>query len=313
MFGHVEVGPASDVWLQPLVDVGLALAAAVFGLWILLLGLRFVLPKIGAVAGVTAKEALTQPLFYLLLVLGSGLLVLFIFLPYNTFGEDIKMLKNQGFDLVKLLAIILALWTSGVSVAEEIEGRTALTLLSKPIDRRQFILGKFAGVLIPVCLLFVLLGAVFLGTVSYKVVFEAREHAQLAPTAAQCRAELLQTAPGIFLAFLETVVLTSIGVAISTRLPLLPNLVICLVIYVFGHLAPLLLSSSANQFEIVGFAAKFFTTVLPVLEPFSIVAAISGGREVPLSYLAYAACYAAIYCVFSVLIALLLFEDRDLA
>ena len=33
--------------------------------------------------------------------------------------------------------------------------------------------------------------------------------------------------PGLVLAFMETVVLTAISVAISTRLPMLPNLVIC--------------------------------------------------------------------------------------
>ena len=33
-----------------------------------------------------------------------------------------------------------------LAVAEEIEGKTAITLLSKPINRRQFIVGKFLGI-----------------------------------------------------------------------------------------------------------------------------------------------------------------------
>ena len=35
------------------------------------------------------------------------------------------MLKAEGLTLIKVLAIVLALWTASVSIAEEIEGRTA--------------------------------------------------------------------------------------------------------------------------------------------------------------------------------------------
>ena len=83
-----------------------------------------------------------------------------------------------------VMSIFIALWTSGVAISEEIEGRTALTLLSKPIGRRQFVLGKLLGIIGPIALLFIVLGGVFLATVSYKVAYEARETCNLDPTAA---------------------------------------------------------------------------------------------------------------------------------
>ena len=43
-------------------------------------------------------------------------------------------------------------------MSEEIEGRTAVTLMSKPISRRQFLLGKFAGILLAAQVLTVTLG-----------------------------------------------------------------------------------------------------------------------------------------------------------
>ena len=239
--------------------------------------------------------------------------MLFTFLPYNTFGEDIKMVKDQGFVLIMLLAMFLALWTASASIAEEIEGRTALTLLSKPIGRREFMCGKFVGILIPVAAVFIVLGAVFLSSISYKVVYDAHEAAGLDPTSAECRAELMQTVPGLVLAFLETVTLTSIGVAISTRLAMLPNLMICATVYVLGHMGPLLLKSSVGQFEIVGFVARLFSTVLPVLDHFNVQAAIATGVAVPLTYLAWACAYCALYSSVAMILALLLFEDRDLA
>ena len=54
--------------------------------------------------------------------------------------------------------MLLALLTASSTVAEEIEGKTAITLLSKPINRRQFIIGKFVGIELGVLALYVLLG-----------------------------------------------------------------------------------------------------------------------------------------------------------
>jgi ABC-type transport system involved in multi-copper enzyme maturation permease subunit len=287
--------------------------AALLVLWALSRLLRLAAPKVSAIARTTTKEGLTQPLFYLLAGLGILLLLVFPFIPYNTFGEDVKVLKDEGMTLIMLLGIVLALWTASVSVAEEIEGRTALTVLSKPIGRRQFIVGKFLGILGPVAILFVVLGAVFLATVSYKVSYDARETSNPDPTWHDCALEMEKTAPGLALAFMETVVLTSISVAISTRLPMLPNLIICAAIYVLGHVVPMLLSSAMGQFEIVAFVARLFSTVLPVLDDFNVQAAISTGQKVPLAYLAWDAVYCAVYSTVAMLVALLLFEDRDLA
>ena len=138
-------------------------------------------------------------------------------------------------------------------MADEIEGRTALTLLSKPISRRQFVLGKFLGIVWPIFLMFVVLGAWMLIWVSYKVVYDARETSNPEPNWQLCNAEMIGIVPGLVLAFMETVVLTAISVAISTRLPMLPNLVICGAIYVLGHLGPLIVQSSVGQNEFVAF------------------------------------------------------------
>jgi len=216
--------------------------------------------------------------------------------------------------LIMVLSISLALWTASVSIADEIEGRTALTLLSKPVSRRQFILGKFLGILVPVAIMFLVLGALFLASVSYKVVYDARETAQADPTWQQCRGEMLQIAPGLALSFMETIVLTSISVAISTRLPMLANLIICAVVYALGHLVPVLADSPmAGQNVYVRFVADLQAATIPVLEYFNISAGISTRQPVPGEYMAWAALYCLVYSTVALLLALLLFEDRDLA
>lgn len=300
-------------WINPLwmVAVGAGVAMLVYFIFYFLLKLTF--SKVAAIARTTAKEAFVQPIFWVLLIPGAFLLLLFTVIPYNTFGEDIKMVKDSGLTLILVLAVIQTVWTSSVSIADEIEGRTALTLLSKPVGRREFILGKFLGVLAPVFILFVVLGAVFLTSVSYKVVYDAKESSLPEPTSLQCAQEMAQIAPGLALAFMETVVLAAISVAISTRLPMLPNLLICAAVYALGHLVPQLVQSSVGGNPIVSFVGQLFAVLLPILDHFNISAAIATGAVVPPEYLAWAALYCIAYSALAMLLALILFEDRDLA
>ena len=114
---------------------------------------------------------------------------------------------------------------------------------------------------------------------SYKVVYDSREVAKTEPTWQLCYLEMIAHVPGLVLAFLETVVLAAISVAISTRLPMLANLIVCASIYVLGHLVPMLVNSSVGKFEIVRFVGQFIATVLPVLDHFNIQAAVAAGAD----------------------------------
>jgi ABC-type transport system involved in multi-copper enzyme maturation permease subunit len=269
--------------------------------------------RVAAIAAATTKEAIGQPLFTVALVAGSVLLVAFIVIPYNTFGEDVKMLKDSGLTLIKVLALLVVVWTASVAVADEIEGRTALTVLSKPVTRWQFVLGKFAGLVLVALLVFLILGAILLATTSLKVVYDAREGAKLDPLWRDCADEMITVVPGLVLALLETIVLAAISLAVSTRLGMVPNLIICFTVYALGHLVPLIVQSSVGKLAIVRFVGQLFATLLPVLEHFTIEAAVVGGVAVPWSYLAWAALYAGLYSTVAILVALILFQDRDLA
>jgi ABC-type transport system involved in multi-copper enzyme maturation permease subunit len=302
----------TDVPLPQVRQIPIA-AASVVGLFLVYLLLHLLLPGISTIALATSKEAVAQPLYLLVLLIGGFLLMLFVIIPYNTFGEDVKMYKDSGLMTIMVLAILVALWTASVSVADEIEGRTALTLLSKPISRRQFVLGKFLGIVWAVLLLFIILGAWMLIWVSCKVVYDARETSNPEPDWQVCSNEMIGTVSGLALGFMETVVLTAISVAISTRLPMLPNLVICGSIYVLGHLGPLIVQSSVGQNEFVAFFGQLIALVLPVLDHFNVQAAVAGGVRVPPEYLAWALLYCVLYSTVAMLLALILFEDRDLA
>jgi ABC-type transport system involved in multi-copper enzyme maturation permease subunit len=289
-------------------------AAALVGLVALFLIFKLLCPKITAIGLATTREVLVQPLFQVVMALGIFAIVISVIIPYNTFGEDVKMLKLSDVTLIKVFAIIVAIWTASESISSELEGRTAMTVLSKPIGRRQFILGKFLGVVLPAALMFLYLGALLLVMVSFKVVYDAREVAQLEPTWQTCSQAMTSTVPGLLLAFFETVMLAAVGVALSTRLPTLANLIVCSSVYVVGHLVPMLVMSRiGDTYGIIRFVGQLIAAVFPVLDHFDIEATVSTGNPVPLEYLAMAGAYCVLYCTVAMLLALVLFEDRDLA
>ncbi|MFM7042520.1 MAG: hypothetical protein ACKO35_10090 [Planctomycetaceae bacterium] len=274
---------------------------------------RLAAPRVAAVASATTKEAIGQPVFAVVIVLGIVLLLSFIVIPYNTFGEDVKMLKDSGLTLIKVLALLVVVWTASVAVADEIEGRTAMTVLSKPLERWQFIIGKFAGLVLVALLVFLILGGTLLATTSLKVVYDARESSKTDPLWAECAAEAITVVPGLALSLLETILMAAVSLAVSTRLGMVPNLIVCFAVYTLGHLVPLIVQSSVGRFAIVRFVGQLFATILPVLDHFTIEAAVVGGVAVPWIYLAWAALYAGLYATIALLVALVLFQDRDLA
>ena len=288
-----------------------ALFVAVFGLLFMLM--QAVSPKAAAIALSAAKSELSQPLPVMLMVIVSLAILLFVFLPFHTFGEDIKLLKDCGVTLILIAAILQAVWSASTSVNDEIEGRTALTLLSKPIHRRSFIIGKIMGVICIVMLMFLVLGTVELLAVAYKPIVESRESSLDPPTWQQCHTEMFQTIPGLALAFFEAIVFGAFAVALGTRFSLLPNFTICFSIYLLGHLTPTIVESAAGGLPLVEFFSQLISAVVPNLSHFSMEAAIDAEVGIPWSVIASVLIYTTIYGIAATLIGLLLFEDRDLA
>jgi ABC-type transport system involved in multi-copper enzyme maturation permease subunit len=268
--------------------------------------------RAGIIARATTKEALRQPVFFLLLAVSLCMLVVNTFVPFFSLGDDVKMLEICGLATILISGMLMAIWTSSMSIADEIEGKTAMTLLSKPINRRQFIIGKFLGIQTAVLVLVLPVVAAFWCLIVYKVLYDAKEGA-LETTAAMARLEAFRILQPAVLGLLEIAVMSAISVAISTRLPMVVNMVTCLAIFVVGHLTPSLVRSNLGKLELVTFLARVIATVLPAVENYNVEAAIVTGSLVEARYVGYAALYSAAYIAAAVLLAFILFEDRDLA
>jgi hypothetical protein len=301
-------------------------------------------PKGGAVALSAFRESIRQPMF-LLLVLPTIFFALPLVpaLPYFTLGEDIKMVKELGYDLLALLGGIFVVICASTSISDEIEGRTAVTLMSKPIARWQFLMGKFVGILLGAMVMVVLLGWFVVWVFIIKAEWDPpiaqtevpvpnwvlRYSANLAPGGQEgpafdiARGMLLwideagAVFPGLVMVMSQVMVLLAIAVAMATRLHFTINFIVCAAFYFLGHLAPVLIAVSQGGLPLVQFMAQVFRLVFPGLEHFDMSGAVV--RDVPLPpvdfawYTANVALYAVEYSAVALLLGLILFEDKDLA
>src|SRR3954451_19492821 len=117
----------------------------------------------------TFLEAILQPIYPLLLALGAVILFVFGALPFFTLGEDTVMFKSVGLDVILLIVLIATLFATSKSIFEEIEDRTMLTLMSKPVRKWQVLVGKYLGIILAALLAVMVLGVVFMLSTWYRI------------------------------------------------------------------------------------------------------------------------------------------------
>jgi|GEM_PF-179515 hypothetical protein len=253
--------------IQLLIDAFIVVFALLLRYW----------PKGGAIALAAFREGVRQPMFWLLFGVAFASLTISPFIPYWTFGEDFLVIREIGYDTILLIAAVFGALAASMSISEEIEGRTAVTLMSKPVSRRHFLIGKFLGIILAAGVLFALLGTYFEGITLFKPWWDKSDqpwwnqqnttivmptetpappwimnllHRWALPGASTDLLRgiglwthlLLDIAPGLILGFSQSMVLIAIAVALATRVPMVVNLVAVVVLFFLAHLAPVLVS-----------------------------------------------------------------------
>ena len=104
------------------------------------------LTRTGWIARITFLEAIRQRFFAFLLVLSAAMVVSSVSFRFMDFGHsELKFVADFAFGGMFLFGSVLALVMTAQLFFAEIDNRTALTLLAKPLSRTEFLLGKFVG------------------------------------------------------------------------------------------------------------------------------------------------------------------------
>src|SRR6059058_2239087 len=154
-------------------------------------------------------------LFVLLLIGGA------IFLGELSAGQDAKIIADLGLSAMLLFGVFIAIFVGVGLVYKEIERRTLYAILSKPIGRGQFLLGKYLGLCLTLLVNVIIMGA----GVSLALIYIRRGWDPLA----------IKIWPAILLIYLELTIMTAVALLFSTFSSPALSALLTFFVFVIGH------------------------------------------------------------------------------
>jgi len=125
----------------------------------------------------TFTESIRQPIFTVLVSLGGLVLAMMPMLAAYSLESgdgDNKMLIDLAMSTIFLTGLLLAAFTASGVLSEEVENKTVLTVVSKPVPRPVFVAGKFLGVAGAIAIAYWTLSLIFVLTFRHGVMQTAR-------------------------------------------------------------------------------------------------------------------------------------------
>lgn len=250
--------------------------------------------KVLSIALNTFRENLRDKLLYNLLIfallmIGSSLLLMRL-----TLGEFHRLLLDIGLGSVNIFSVLIAIFVGIGLVSKEIDKKTIYTIVSKPVARFEFLLGKFFGLTITLLVNILIMTAGLLAVLM----------AQNVPIEA-----VLFKAIGLIL--LECMVVTAVALLCSTFTSATLSAIFTLAIYVIGHLTADLKTFGQKMEGFGRSVLEGMYYLLPNLERFNLKGHVTHQLDVPLNDLALIVAYGMAYTAFLLLLASVIFQRRD--
>ncbi|MCX6565959.1 MAG: ABC transporter permease [Candidatus Aminicenantes bacterium] len=250
---------------------------------------------ISVIARNTFKEAVRDRALYLLLFFSALSIALARVLAVLTVGDRVKVVKDVGLASISFFGALIAILIGTGLVYKEIEKRTIFTLISKPIRRAEFLLGKFLGLVLTLAVMVWAMTLVYLAVV-FLHTFKIEGRMVLA----------------VFFIFLELILLTAVAVLFSCfSTPILSSL-FALSFYLIGHFSWSLKTLIKKTPPGLGRTLlRAVYAILPDLENFNIKAEVVQNLPLPGGLWLGAVAYSAVYTAFVLLLAVWIFRRRD--
>jgi len=253
------------------------------------------LVRIHAIAANTVREAIRSKvlyvlLFFALLLIGTGVL-----LSTLSYVERERILQDVGLASIRLFGAAIAIFVGVGLIHKEVDRRTIFTILSKPVSRTEFLLGKFAGLVVTLWLQVAIMGAGFV-LVSWMAGAPITwEHAQ-AIVLVGAELALLVAVATLFSSFTTPMLASLFGAGI----------------YLVGHLTRNLRDlGAASGDPAAAQATALLHRVMPDLEAFNVSIQAVHAIPIPPGLVGQTLLYGLGWIVGLLLLASLIFERRD--
>ena len=224
------------------------------------------------------------------------------FLSRWTPGEQDKMIVDIGIGAIWFFGIVLALVLGAFLIPQEIERRTLFTVLSKPVRRVEFILGKYLGAMITLAINLVLMTVVFFTAYGLKA-------AKLGTLTLYSSWNVVAA---VILCYAGLMIITMMAIMFSTRASAALSLILTAFLYIVGNTGNMF--SDLAQREGGGAMSKVahvISLVLPRFDMFDVRQVFVTDGFVPPAQIVLALGYTLLYAFVLTLIGYLLFNERE--
>lgn len=255
--------------------------------------------KVLSLARNTFREAVRNKILYSVIVFAVIVIGASTIFATVTIGDHIKVIKDFGLFSLSFFGALITIVSGVTLLNKELKQKTIYNILSKPVARWQFIVGKFLGLTLTTSLLVSLMG---LGFIGYVWLVEGALDTLLFQ--------------GIIFAILELTVIAAVVLLFSSiTVTVTLTGIFTLATYIAGRSIEYLnefIHRSEEYSTPVVFIADLFDAILPDLSAFNVSDQIVYGNTIPTEQLICAASYSFSYSAVLLVLASVIFSKREL-
>lgn len=249
-----------------------------------------------AVAANTFREAIRDRILYNLVFFALLVMAVSVAIGKMTLGERLKIILDVSLAAMSVFGLLIAIFVGIGLVHKEIQRRTVYTLLAKPIARWRFVVGKYLGLMLVIAINSLLMTAALIGLM-----------AAFSETGVYWG-----VLTAVLLIIVELMVVTAVAVLFSTFSTPTLSAMFTLGVWLIGRFSSDLMvfanKSESRPLRLVVTAVHF---LLPNLEKFDVKHLVVYAMPIEPAYVLATAAYGALYILFLIVLASVVFERRE--
>jgi len=252
--------------------------------------------KVLAIALNTSREAIRNKVLYSILLFACLLTGISIAFGSVSLGDRMKFVKDFSLLSISLFGVVTTLVLGVNLLSKELGKRTIYNILSKPVARWHFLVGKFFGLLATLAIMMSIMSAALFALLW---VLEGHADWQLVPVVGAMMLEL-----SVLLAaaiFFSSMVVTPALAGLFTAATFVAGRSAKWLTYFFDPAYP----------ASVRYVMRVLYAVLPHLDQLYVADRVVAGQTLPLAYYAYASLHATVYAALLLVLGVVIFERRE--
>ncbi len=254
--------------------------------------------RITCIAANTFREAVRDRVLYNLIAFALVLTGAAILVGQISIEIERLVVINLGLTAVSLFGVVIAIFVGIGLVSKEIEKRTLYTVLSRPVRRWEFIVGKFFGLAGTL-----LVNTLFMAIGVFLALLYVSHH--------------LQKPDGwvlvaLYFIVLQFLIVTALALLFSSFSTPIMSAVFAFALFIIGSFAEDLRGFAAMAKGITHWLALGAAYLVPNLSALNVISSVAHGDAVAGSLIFYNTAYSILYAAMAICGAVLIFEQRNL-